>query len=288
MINRDELDTYNGEPCKLVMQSWFANSCGIFPFPWSEQISPVFLGFHLNKQKQTHQLFLEKKIHKKMKAFEPIGCRDRKTRDFLLSYGVNAYFSGCMTLTLDAREQEPQDGKTFIVDVNRAVLKRLPKQIVDEADFSISHLYFWNHYPLTKDDAMEFEQRAREILKQYKEQAKLVITSRIHVAMPCVAMGIPVIFITAHPSDMRFDVLRGILPIYSHQDMKYIDWEPCAVDISELKQAIINNAIAQITGKDADEALMRLNEVTNKLKPICFLPKRETFIRSIKKFLGLK
>jgi len=35
---------------------------------------------------------------------------------------------------------------------------------------------------------------SEEILSYYKDNAKLMITSRFHCAMPCIAMGIPVIF----------------------------------------------------------------------------------------------
>ena len=35
------------------------------------------------------------------KKYSPIGCRDLKTRDQFISYGIKAYFSSCLTTTLD-------------------------------------------------------------------------------------------------------------------------------------------------------------------------------------------
>ena len=267
-INRDELPSYDGEKCKLVMQSWFGNTNSTFPLPWSDHIHPIFLGFHISNNCNGRQHFVNAKVQDKMRPFQPIGCRDRNTRDFLKTFGLDAYFSGCMTLTFDKREKDPKNGKIFIVDLNKKSLKKLPKRIKRQGDFSITHLYKFEKYPITEDDAKTFESEAHKILNRYKKEAKLIITSRIHVAMPCVAMGIPVIFITDRPRDVRFDVLRGILPIYSHHDILWINWKPNAIDITELKQAIINNAIAQITGNNATQSRANLERITESLKPI--------------------
>ena len=271
-VNRDDIPKYDGEACRLIMQSWYADYMGVFQLPWSDKITPVFIGFHLNKVNGTRERFLREGIHHKMKEFEPIGCRDRNTRDFLIENGVKAYFSGCMTLTFDKREKEPVNGKVFIVDLKNKAKKRLPKHILQTADTSITHVFYWDHAPITEQDAWKFEIYSEEILNKYKNEAKLVITSRIHVAMPCIAMGIPVVFITDNPKDERFDVLRGIIPVYHYRDVKYIDWNPNAADISELKAAILDNAIAQLTFKNINQAMAHLDEVTSSLKDIVFLP----------------
>lgn len=280
-VNRDELPDYNGTKCKLVMQSWFGYTNKTFPLPWSKKIEPIFIGFHISSGNHGREHFITNNVHTAMAEFQPIGCRDRNSRDFLKSFGLDAYFSGCMTLTFDKRESEPSDGKIFIVDVNRKSLNKIPNRIKRCADFSITHLYKFDKYPITENDAQTFEDTAREILNRYKNEAKLVITSRIHVAMPCVAMGIPVIFITDRPYDERFDVLRGILPIYSYRDIYWINWNPTAPDITILKSAIIDNAIAQITGKNQIEQRKKLETITEALKPIEFLPKPIKLFRKI-------
>lgn len=271
-VNRDEIPTYDGPECKLVMQGWFGDYVGTFPLPWTDKIHPIFIGFHLNKSNNTRERFLHEEIHLRMKEYQPIGCRDRNTRDFLRSHGLDAYFSGCMTLTFDRRATEPRNGKIFIVDLRPGLKKRLPNRILKQADFSITHQYFWDKYPITKSAADKFEADAEKVLARYKNEAKLVITSRIHVAMPCVAMGIPVVFITDAPNDERFDVLRGILPVYTKHDIRFINWNPGAVDNTEMKNAIINNAIAQITGKNTHDARQKLEQVTENMQPIEFLP----------------
>ena len=44
-------------------------------------------------------------------------------------------------------------------------------------------------------------------------RAKLVITSRIHCALPCAGMGVPVILMVANPQDPRFG---GITELLNH------------------------------------------------------------------------
>ncbi len=283
LVNRDSLPNYDDEPVKLVMQAYFAEAYGCFPFPWSNKISPIFLGFHLNSTNNSRKMFMERGIYKDLKVYEPIGCRDRNTRDFLLSKGIKAYFSGCMTLTLDRREKTPENGKIFVVDLFKKALNKLPKEISDKADFSITHIYSWDKDKEIKyEDAIEFENRAREILNIYKTQAKLVVTSRIHVAMPCIAMGIPVIFVAKNVNNERYDILQGIVPIYDYRDIKYINWNPSAPDIDDLKNAIISNAIAQIKERpDREQKIKELTEITSKMLPIKYLPTWLHIIRGI-------
>ena len=285
-VNRDDINKYDGEKCRLAMQSWFGDYANIFALPWTEKITPIFIGFHLNAMNHTRERFFHEEIHKKMKPYEPIGCRDRSTRDFLQALGVNAYFSACMTLTFDERNETPKDGKTFIVDLDKKVAKKMPKHILKKADHSITHFYYWNEYPVSEKGAKEFEDHARQTLERYKNEASLIITSKIHVAMPSIAMGIPVIFITDNLDNERFDVLKGILPLYTYKDIKRVNWNPKKADISELKKAITENAIAQISGINVAESANKLNSVTNNLKCVNFLPKHLRFIRWVRSFFS--
>src|SRR5690606_24210023 len=51
---------------------------------------------------------------------------------------------------------------------------------------------------------------AKELLKYYRDEAGLVITSRIHCAMPCAAMGIPVVYTGVREGRTRVIDLLGI------------------------------------------------------------------------------
>ncbi len=263
LINRDEVRSYGGPKAALIMQGWFADYANVFHFPLSKNILPIFIGFHLNPVNHTREKFIWRNIIPEIKRFEPVGCRDRNTRNFLLKLGIKAYFSACLTLAFDKREEAyVNNGKTFIVDLDKNALSCIPQQILDKSDFSISHRYYFDEYPLTDKGAEDFEMKARETLRRYKSEANLVITSKIHAAMPCIAMGIPVIFITDNPDNERFDVIDGIIPVYHCKDINQINWAPKAAEITELKNAIVENAVAQIKklqnkGGDAEALLCR-------------------------------
>ncbi len=245
-INRDEIADYSGEPVILPMQGWFGNVHQVFGADWSENIIPVFIGFHLNDFCGCRDEFENRQIAVKMKEFEPIGCRDRNTAEFLQTSELNTYFSGCLTLTFPRREKEPENGKIFLVDLKKEALRIIPEKIKKAADTSITHNYRFNSYPVSYEEAQEFEKKAQEILNRYKTEAKLIITSRIHCAMPCIAMGIPVIFIHKNIQNIRFDVLNGLIPKYSPDNAALINWNPKAPNIEKLKNYIKTNASFQI------------------------------------------
>lgn len=75
-------------------------------------------------------------------------------------------------------------------------------------------------------------QLARDLIKQYSE-AKLVVTSRIHAALPCLGVGTPVIFIPSEGLDTtrenagRFDGLEDLFNVIRWRKGKlYVEFEP--------------------------------------------------------------
>jgi hypothetical protein len=230
-INRDALPEYAGEPCILPMNGWFGYFADIFPFPWAKGITPFFTGFHLTPTWESHERFIQAGIPALMKPWQPIGCRDRSTMLFLRSRGLHAYLSGCLTLTLPGRETFPEDSKIFIVDIPDEIKARFPRRILDAADESITHFHYFRTYPVTEEEALEFENKARLILDRYRTEARLIITSRIHAALPCLAMGIPVIFISDKEGDDRFDVLTGLIPIFRGNNLEAVNWNPEPISV---------------------------------------------------------
>lgn len=253
LINRDEMKSYHGEDVVLLMQGWFGKPWGDFEWPPSPQIHPVFTGFHLANNEKTRQQFQSQGGIEYLKQFEPIGCRDLNTRDYLLQHGVNAYFSGCNTLTFPKRETEPIDGKVYIVDVDPKWHTKIPQSLRSAAIY-VSQGFYFNQYPPTDDEAIAVEHEANSLIEEYRDKARLVVTSRIHCAMPCLAMGIPVIFLcNGYNRDARFSVLQHFIPTYTIDDIDNINWEPHPITFEPLKQAMIKNAAIRIeallTGK---------------------------------------
>ena len=84
-------------------------------WPPSSKIIPFYVAVHFNSTVKDKLLSDESIAY--LKKYEPIGCRDTNTVKLLQSKGINAYFSGCMTLTLGRNyHSEIKENKYYFVD----------------------------------------------------------------------------------------------------------------------------------------------------------------------------
>ena len=87
-------------------------------FPLHRNLRPIFISFHCNKRD-----LLTPEAIEYLKRYGPVGCRDWTTVDLLLSCGVPAFFSGCLTTTIDTvfpdagRRPRPADAPPAYVDM---------------------------------------------------------------------------------------------------------------------------------------------------------------------------
>lgn len=242
LINREKLGSYNKGETKLIMNGWFTHN--LKDWTPSDDIIPLFVSFHMNNTAAPYMLS-EKGIAY-LKAHEPIGCRDKFTVKILKEKGIDAYFTGCLTLTLDSykvddsergddvyivdplynyprKEKVFYDFKATIRSIMNGKAFQLNKKFKHFKNFMDEELLekgkFVNQEPPsnTYSDEEKFAM-AEEVLNKYA-RAKLVITSRIHCALPCLALGTPVIFINGFDSfvdSCRFD---GILELFNRVDV---------------------------------------------------------------------
>lgn len=242
-LDRDEdLNSYDEEPCKMIMNGWYMHN----PQNWppTEKIIPLFVAFHLNvlvREELTSSISVNY-----LKKHQPIGCRDTNTMDILTSAGIEAYFSGCMTLTLGKKyHNEEKDHTTYIVDpilsvdyglnnIYQAlrVIVRHPLDIINLLKKDGLHLHdgknklkkivktalyykvyskmfskdiimnstYIHHYVENKNDDFYLLDKAEQLVKLYAK-ARLVITSRIHCALPCLGLETPVIYLREKADD---------------------------------------------------------------------------------------
>ena len=237
-VKVSELSTYSGEYVILPINYPFYGYYKLSP-----KIIPVYLGISIIHRSVAEGL--------RMKNFQPIGCRDFHTWKELTELGLEAYMTGCLTITWPKRKVDECKKKIFIVDVSENVYKKIPDDIRLEAQ-KISHVHYL--------DECNGEEGARNIYKMYEKEAKLVITSRIHCAQPCLAMGIPVIFICEVQS-FRYDVIRQYIPVYSLETMDQIDWSPKAPDLEAQKELLLQNAAYRI--RKSYEKYQRLCEISD-------------------------
>jgi hypothetical protein len=206
-FDRDTLgDVEENDIYLLIMNGWFTTR----PEKWppGASIAPVFFGFHLNieNNKDVERIFLNDKSLEYFKRHEPIGCRDRATAKMLSERGIKTFYSKCLTLTFTRRSSEPENGKIFLVDIDPKKIP-LPEAIERKAvrvSHSVPHIY---------PDEVKLLM-AKSLLDMYKNEARLVITTRLHCALPCIALGVPVIFF-GNPDEYRVAILPDLgVPIY--------------------------------------------------------------------------
>ncbi|WP_372755443.1 polysaccharide pyruvyl transferase family protein [Labilibaculum sp.] len=259
-ISREGLKLYNDENIAVILNGWFLHD----PKQWppSEKITPFFTSLHITPP--AYNSFLSESSIAYMKKFEPIGCRDLVTLNLLKNKGVEAFFSGCLTLTLN--KEDFHSGKKHDVILNDIlfnwkvsfllkseaswfrkllflpfyllrslyrkylILKIIPKDIRKRSENATNELKSYQ-----QSDVQKF-QIAEEMLEKIAN-SNLVITSRIHVALPCLAFGTPVVFINNNLNGERF---KGIVDLFN------------CVDIKEYKRSNIdwNNVINKKTYQD--------------------------------------
>mmetsp|Transcript_33613 Transcript_33613/g.49393 ORF Transcript_33613/g.49393 Transcript_33613/m.49393 type:complete len:1148 (-) Transcript_33613:125-3568(-) len=144
---------------------------------------------------------------------EPFGSRSKLTNRLLRSFKIKSYFSACLTLTTNmqgavlddqapsqilnrilkpnARALPQEKTMVLMVDVQneRAVPEDVRKRAIHlRADIDAKYPDHWKK--------MGRYGYSYKLLSLYANQAKVIITSRIHVGLPAAAMGVPVIFVS--------------------------------------------------------------------------------------------
>ncbi|GAB2945628.1 polysaccharide pyruvyl transferase family protein [Hafnia psychrotolerans] len=239
-VTREGMHLYNDESIKMIMNAWYmANPEN---FPPSNKITPLYVSVHLNSS--IIDRIFRPEVIEHFKKHQPIGCRDNHTRDLLRAKGVDAYYSGCMTLTLGhTYKRKNISDEVIFADIMhdslsmKQLLKqplRLGKRILNgrikelsvkrdvlqkyfDEDVLNRAVYIDQMVPYINAD-VGFEM-ADKYLKRLSS-ARFVVTSRIHTALPCLAMGTPVIFVNGgfktKVDNCRFD---GLFDFFNRIDV---------------------------------------------------------------------
>lgn len=169
----------------------------------------------------------------------------------LAANGIKCFYSKCLTLTFPKRESEPKEKKVFLVDVYRIPIPESLRKQAIIVTHATSDIY----------SSKIKSQMAKRLLSVYRNEASLVITTKLHCALPCIAMGVPVVFF-GNPNDSRLSILHDLkvkinkLPgrlcraseerlltripvkLAVRRFLKNVDWDPQSVCIEKEKQIL--------------------------------------------------
>ncbi len=172
----------NGDPITIFFNGWWGPAYHSWPPPG--HLDPVMVSIHIQRD------MVEPWVNYS-RTREPIGCRDNMTLNLMQSHGVDAFLSGCMTLLLkNPNIRGVRRDKIYFVDVRKKYLDSIPHDIREKG------VKIRQAVSLNSTYNLERFSKAYKLIQQYAS-AKLVITQRIHAALPCVAMGTPVLFISS-------------------------------------------------------------------------------------------
>lgn len=206
LIDRDRLATLRlAEPHLLVMNAWFSKERFLPP---SRAVEPIFHGFCLGRDEMRHGLW-----PRWLRARPgPIGCRDRGSIERLGRVGVAGAWTGCLTLTLGGRlaPVEPQDREGVVfIDVPPEAEALVPDAIRARA------IRLSNAVPpaIAADPIARMAHVARTIDRL--RRAELVVTKRLHAALPAVGCGTPVVVLVPERKGNRhrFSGYEDLFPL---------------------------------------------------------------------------
>lgn len=164
-----------------------------YDFPLHPNLNPIFVSFHCNKRG-----LLTPESLQYLRDHGPIGCRDWTTVDLLLSLDVPAFFSGCLTTTVNTvfpdLEQKP-DPATVYVDVSRSPVPAGHENVKQ------------SYGEIKKRSFTENMWDAVQVLERYRTQYTHVVTTRLHCYLPTTSLGLSVDFEPKNNADVRFNGL---------------------------------------------------------------------------------
>ena len=220
MVERDSLASLHlDERHFCLMQSWFTKQRLRAP---SQALDPLFFGFCFGSD-----TMLWGGWPGYLKRHMPIGARDLRSVELMAKRGVEAFWSGCLTLRIGSfLKPVPAEERSgvFMVDVLPETEASIPEAIRERA-VRISNAV----PPAIVDDPLARMALIARMSDRLRH-AELVITKRLHTSLPCVGFGTPaVVFARDRKGNRhRFSGYEQVLPVHffgGGAPAPSIDWD---------------------------------------------------------------
>lgn len=204
LVNRDAIvidDAPAQEQVHLILNGWFMRVHEHTVWPPPNHIRPLITSLHISAS--ASGVLLSEPGIAFLKQHAPIGARDLYTLGVLRDHGIGAFFSACLTLTLERPAVDRDAGLIVANELPGDILSRLVENS-DKTVVCTSH--GWQR---CNDVATRFA-RAESLIAMYA-RASAVVTTRLHCAMACLAVETPVLLIRDAPDQERFSGLSSFV-----------------------------------------------------------------------------
>ena len=192
-----------------------------FHWPPHPSLRPVCLGLHVSREDVWGSRLdaMEGLGLDYLRRWGPVGCRDEATAALLNGLHVESYVSCCLTLTLERPADVPRRQRYICcVDVPEKAVESL-RRYEKAAHVEVRELT--HHLPpeAAKETYAERMWRAEDTLRTYAGAA-WVVTRRLHCALACLAMEVPVLLLynSGYEDTRRFSPMDGFFSVASVED----------------------------------------------------------------------
>ena len=232
-IDHEKLNEFDDDKnVKLIMNGFYLDDLNAWP-P-SKNIDPLLISMYFRTEDEFKKVIFSQESKNYLNEFGPVGCRDIHTEKLLNENGIDAYFSGCLTLTLNPGKKKnineinneyivincdnPNKIKSFLKNKTEKKIYIINQDFPPGFSKAFLHEIPKSLYNLTSYySADEKFFMAENLLKLY-ENASCVITDRLHCALPCLALKTPVLLFNSRPVQQRFDGLNDLCLVSNFKD----------------------------------------------------------------------
>ena len=197
MIDRENIESFVPEKKEYVytiMNAWYIHDK--YNFNFSPYIYPLFISMFfkrfLYEDGITYGIdYLNENVICDLKKYSPVGARDIHTKKIFDRLGIDNYFSGCMTLTIEKFSNVKKEDYIVVVGLNNDEIN----YIKSKTNRPIKIIRQDVKRGIFSDETWETrKKRVEKILKTY-QGAHMVITNKLHCSLPCLALETPVLLL---------------------------------------------------------------------------------------------
>ena len=197
LVDRENLEMFvpdKKEKVKVIMNAWYIHD--IFNFNVSPYIYPLYISMFLKRIPYKGGVtvdidYLNDNILKSFKKYGPVGTRDIHKKKVLDELKIPNYFSGCMTLTINKFPNIKREDYIVTVGLKDNEIEYIKKKTNRKV---IKFVQDVKKGSFTNESWDQRKKRVEDTLKLY-QGAHLVITTKLHCSLPCLALGTPVLLL---------------------------------------------------------------------------------------------
>ncbi|WES63831.1 polysaccharide pyruvyl transferase family protein [Microbacter sp. GSS18] len=206
---------------KLIMNGWWLHG-NDWP-PDADALDPLLISMFLDaNHPRAREALLSPAGRTFFEQHGPVGARDHATLAFLEESGFDAYFSGCLTLTLQRDPLVAVQDFVLAVDLPDDLLQQLRSSTARRVVALSTY-----HEPRLDTEARF---RLAELYLLFYQSAAAVITTRLHALLPSLALETPALLVTtpATYDPRRFDGLADLARMCSQEEFARgdVDFDP--------------------------------------------------------------